>query len=102
MHFNVGNTEGQYFTQWRFDELKDLAGLINEQIGVAEFNLFYDPIQDFHHLAFEYNGHKADIRLYRVFSESVDGKDGWVGCPTNYAYGFVDALCKKLKEPATV
>jgi hypothetical protein len=97
MQFTIGNTEGQYFTEWRFDELRSLASLINERLGVQDFTLFYDQNEDFHHLTFEYNNHKVDVRFYKVFAESVDGINGWVGCPSSGVYNFAYALCAKLK-----
>jgi len=98
LNFKIGNTEGQYFTEWRFDELRHMAQLIHERIGITEFDLFYDPNEDFHHLTFEYNGNKADIRFYKVYSESVNGENGWIGCPRSGSWNFATALCNKLKE----
>ena len=102
MKINIGNKEGQYFTQWRFDELTSLAREFNNRLCVElEFDLFYDPIHDFHHLVFKHNGHDVNIRFYKVYSALLNGKEFWSACPRHSVWEMSGNLVKKLRTPAT-
>ncbi len=103
IEIKYGNHEGQYFTEWRFDVLKDLLNLIIEGpreglniVGISDIELWYDQSEDFHRLAFVYNGHKVGIRFYKVLSYAIDGTDQWVGCPRSKIWEFAIDIRKKL------
>lgn len=68
----VGNTEGQYFTQWRFNILTELAGEL-EKLGATDFEMWYDAYEDFHKLSFLMDGHKYVVRYYKVFAVQREG-----------------------------
>ena len=99
IEFSLGNTDGQYFTQSRFDLLKELAIHLDE-IGVTidEPHLFYDPQADFHHLTFSSNGHSVDVRLYKVFSSFVDQQELWIGCQRSSMFPFAMSIKRKVFE----
>lgn len=94
--FTVGATEGQYFTPWRFDELKDLAKIIAPRLSVYNFGLHYESRGDFHHLTFEYAGRKIDVRLYKVFAYTIDGVDAKVTSLRSDAFDFVYYMVRRL------
>lgn len=62
----IGNTEGQYFTQWRFDLLKEVAEHVNAHVPISNVKLWYDRNQDFHMLEFDADGHHFTARLYKI------------------------------------
>lgn len=72
MNITVGNTDGQYFTEWRFDHLRGLASMLGESI--VNPHLYYDPCEDFHILTFSINGHEILVRYYKVFTVLIDGE----------------------------
>lgn len=75
MNITYGNSQGKWFTQWRFDLLKEVAEGVNQRFGVIDFNIYYDEYHDFHHLTFELNSVKVDIRFYKRLGVSFDGVD---------------------------
>ena len=96
-----GNREGQYFTEWRFDELRYLLNILTGQtplgqLQIPEAKIYYDSQQDFHHLEFSCNGHNVNVRLYKVFSANIDGTDAWVGCPRRAVHDFAISIRRKL------
>jgi hypothetical protein len=99
MEIEIGNQSGPYFNQRATDEvMKPLAELIKDSIPAAEqFKLWYDNVEDFHHLSFRANGKLVDIKVYKGMSYTVDGKDGWVGCPTYQRYSFVESIAKAVR-----
>ena len=99
-----GNREGQYFTEWRFDLLKELLGYVmngpipgtSEPIQIDDANIWYDAQEDFHRLIFKACGHQVEVQLYKVFSSKVDGEEHWVGCPRNQIWEYALSLRRKL------
>lgn len=75
MNFTYGNKEGRYFTQWRFDDLENLAGEIAYIFRVDDFHLWYDATKDFHLMSFDCFGHKMTIRYYKVCNVIVGGEN---------------------------
>jgi hypothetical protein len=78
-----GKLEGQYFSQAKLDQvLIPLAEQIFRSFRVAEMpeikeiQIFYDQAEDYHHAAFEIDGHKIDIRYYKVLACTIDGERG--------------------------
>jgi hypothetical protein len=98
--FTYGPLEGQYFTQWRIEELKDIAASIHERMPEAtDFKLWYDPNQDFHHLSFTVNGKLFDIRYYKILGLEVDGRDDRWLCQMSYFHSHGLPSLKKLAYP---
>lgn len=101
---NYGNREGQYFTEWRFDLLKELLGRIvqgpmpgtSESVEVENAQIWYDAEQDYHMLSFRTRGHRVEVRFYKVFSTKIDGEDHWVGCPRNQVWEHSLSIRRKL------
>ncbi len=62
----VGHASGEYFTPWRFDELRKLVKLLSEQTNAMSFVLYYDEREDFHCLDFTDDGHEYTVRFYRI------------------------------------
>jgi hypothetical protein len=83
MNFTYGNLEGPYFSPGRIKTLEELAGIIQERMGVSDFHLRYDPREDYHYLEFAYCGIQIGIRYYKVFAVLYDGVDapGWFAMP---------------------
>lgn len=106
----VGKTDGQYFTQWRLDFLRDLVPDIERQLGPLDFLLYYDSYSDFHHLHFTYRNKAVSVRFYIRLSGNIitieEGKiinrqEHWVGCPSYQSFEWINSLCRKLKTGAT-
>ena len=86
-----GHMSGQYFTQWRIDMLKELLDAIiysyrdpevtEPLVSLSNVKIWYDEPNDFHMLSYDAGGNHIEVRLYKVFSSKINGKDGWVGCP---------------------
>lgn len=103
MEITYGNREGQYFTEWRFDLLKEILNHVHfgpipghsQVLDIQNPHIFYDQNQDFHHLTFEAGGKSVNVRLYKVFSVTIDGKNGWIGCPTYQQWEFSNYLRKE-------
>lgn len=100
-----GNIEGQYFTQWRIDTLNELIYHVVYLFGetptvqVSDVQIWYDAEQDFHRLSYTAAGNKIEVRLYKVFSSTINGVDGWVGCPQYNQSGFARHL-REHSRPA--
>lgn len=98
-----GKMTGQYFTQWRIDVLEELLRYVISDQGekvlleVTDPVLWHDEGSDFHRLDFKANGKIFEVRLYKVFSVSIDGKDGWVGCLRGMIYDFAKYLREKAR-----
>ena len=81
-----GNMEGQYFTQWRIDLLKDLLQRIVYAYGstplitIERPRVWYDAEQDFHRLEYSVQGKHIAVRFYKVFAAEINGVQGWTGC----------------------
>ncbi|RDJ35702.1 MAG: hypothetical protein DWQ19_12860 [Crenarchaeota archaeon] len=76
MEFKIGSTEGLYFSQHRFEILKQLAEILAGRfydIPVENPELWYDQREDFHYLKFFSNGHEVVIQYYKVFGVTIDG-----------------------------
>jgi hypothetical protein len=104
MDITYGNREGQYFTEWRFDILKDLLNLIHtgpcpphtETVELAEVKIWYDAREDFHRLSFQARGHLVEVQLYKVLSSKIDGKEHWTGCPRSNMYEYANSIRREL------
>lgn len=70
----IGNQEGRYFTQWRFDELRGIAAYLSQH-GITNFEMWYDAFEDFHKLSFVKDGIKYIIRYYKVFVLYKEGNE---------------------------
>jgi len=87
-------------TQWQIDLLQELLGEIthgplpgtSELLSVRDANIWYD--QDYYRLSFSARGHQVKVRLYKVFAAEIDGKEHWIGCPTNQLSRFSLSLRK--------
>lgn len=103
MNVTYGSREGQYFTEWRFTLLKELLDLvhtgqvsgISKVLEVENPQIFYDQTYDFHHLTFQANGKSLNVRLYKVFSVTIDDSMGWTGCPQGHIHSFADYIRKQ-------
>lgn len=95
MIISYGNLEGPHFTQWRINELMDLAQIINRRMGIQCFEIYYDPQGDFHHLVFEAFGVKVDVNYYKNFPIYWDGErdENW---PVQGIYDVVNKVRRKL------
>ena len=72
---NYGNLEGQYFTQWRIDDLVLLANDIFSQIPDANlFQIWYDDKEDFHCMSFSVDDKMVSIRYYKLYRIDVDNE----------------------------
>lgn len=93
----LGNIEGQYFTQWRFEELLYLfRQLLEKRLEMSNVQLYYDAHSDFHCLEFLSHGHQVVVRFYKVFGTTIKGVDQWCGGPRYEVHNFALALKKKL------
>lgn len=100
MEIKYGNREGQHFTQWRFDILRELLERIvsgpcpprSEVVAIESPEIWYDSAQDYHCLRFTGNGHLVEVRLYKVFSSKIDGVDHWQGCPTSNIWEYATSI----------
>jgi hypothetical protein len=100
--FTYGPLEGQYFTQWRIDELQSLASEVEQRLPAAtNFRLWYDPRQDYHHLSFNFNGKLFDIRYYKILGLEIDGVDTQWLCQIHNFYSHGLPSIKKLAYPDT-
>ena len=92
----VGNTTGQWFTEWRFDELRRFLEILTGDMrcSVERPHLYYDANEDFHILTFSLNGHDVLVRYYKVLSAIIDGKMHWQGCPVSGSFN----LAKSIKQ----
>lgn len=72
MKIIYGNTDGVYFSQWRFDELTQLASEIAEIIEVDNWYIHYDTNRDFHMLEFDFDNRHYVIEYYKVFTIYFD------------------------------
>ncbi len=85
MEITYGNREGRYFTEWRFEYLKELLDIIHvgpcpprtEVLEVESPEIWYDPVEDYHRLKFICRGREVQVRFYKVFSYLIDDADGW-------------------------
>ena len=104
MNITYGNREGQYFTEWRFDLLKQLLDLIHtgpcpprtETLEVEDPKIWYDADQDFHRLSFRARGHLVEVQFYKVYSSKIDGVEHWTGCPRGQIYEYAVSIRRKL------
>lgn len=93
-----GNTAGLYFTQWRIDLLVELVdGIIYNYgteplVDLQDIVIDYDPVEDYHRLAFTANNKQFAVRFYKVYSATVDGVDLWIGCPRHKAGEFARTI----------
>jgi len=103
MNIKYGNREGQYFTEWRFDILRELLELFHlgpvpgssQVMEVVDPEIWYDEHDDFHRLKFSSGGKLFEVRLYKVFSCDIDGEKAWSGCPQRLIYEFASSLRKR-------
>lgn len=90
-----GSLTGHYFLQGAIDNfVLPLAEEIQRRFPEVDIQIYYDASADFYHCEFVANGKRFDVRYYKVFSVSIDGKDGWVGCPRGQMHSFVDAIVR--------
>lgn len=69
-----GNKEGPYFTQWRFDKLKDLAeGICLAVPSAANAKVWYDNVHDFHCLDFDVDDKHYHVEYYKIFTVTKEG-----------------------------
>lgn len=69
LQFSVGNTEGKYFSQEKFDLLKSVAHKIfTLNPSATNFHLFYDQDCDWHYLQFDIADKTLLVRYYKVFN----------------------------------
>ena len=73
MNITYGNREGRFFTQWRVDDLVQLAEWINDRLGIVNFYIWYDAEEDFHRMAFWHNNINCTVSFYKVYRLDVDG-----------------------------
>jgi hypothetical protein len=73
MNILYGNQEGRYFTQWRFDELVQIAGWVNDRLGIVNFYIWYDAEDDFHRMSFWVNNINCQVSFYKIFRLDVNG-----------------------------
>lgn len=91
-----GRLEGRFFSPYAIDNvMTPLAKRIEQMFNVV-INVWYDDNADFYHCAFTTNGHKVDIRYYKVLSSYIDGKEGWIACPIYQCDMFLDSLKAKV------
>lgn len=85
VEIEYGCTKGQYFTQWRFDRLTELANELAEFLPATNWRIWYDGYHDFHRLEFDLEGRHYTAQLYKVFALYKDGL-----CPSiTYGRGTV-------------
>lgn len=77
--------------------MNPLAKKLEERMPDVSFVISYDPYWDFYHLIYSVGNRLFDIRWYKVLSVSIDGKDGWIGCPREREFAFIDYLVKESK-----
>jgi hypothetical protein len=93
-----GNLEGAYFSQAAIDHVMvPLANEIMEKLGVETVNVYYDAIADFSHCLFEVNGHRVDIKYYKIFGTTIDGKE-LCCCPVYQQWELVRIIREKVKS----
>lgn len=67
-------------TNWRIKLLEELLELVRElEVEATDVKFWYDVPEDFHRMAFTANGRRVEVRLYKVFSITVDGFSDWTG-----------------------
>lgn len=70
---SYGNLAGKYFTQWRIDDLRELAEKLFSR-KATKLHICYDPAEDYHILTCKINGHDVSVHYYKVFRLTVDGE----------------------------
>ena len=70
-----GSTKGRYFTQWRFEILKELVNTIIIHKGSPEdINIWYDSENDYHMMSCKLSGQDILVRFYKVFGCTINGE----------------------------
>ena len=97
-----GSTDGQYFTQWRFDLLAEFLDDVEkgpanrQQLPIEDAKIWYDKMEDFHRLEFKCRGRVVSVRLYKAFACEIDGHEFWTGCPQSSSQKLALAIRKEL------
>lgn len=91
---NKGNLQGKWFNHGSInDVMLPLATDVFNKFPILEtVDLWYDDVQDFYHLSFTINDKLFDIRYYKAFSVTIDGHDGWYGCPRYEVVAFLNYI----------
>ncbi len=82
-----GSTDGQYFTQWRFDLLAEFLDDVEkgpanrQQLPIEDAKIWYDKMEDFHRLEFKCRGRVVSVKFYEAFSCEIDGREFRTGSP---------------------
>jgi len=99
MDFIIGNTKGQYFTQSRFESLKELAQELQQMnVPMEDVTLHYGPNQDYHHLTFRSGFNVVDVRYYKVLAYKINDVEHWSGCPINGSFNFARNIKLELSK----
>ena len=102
--YQLGNTSGQHFTQWRLDLLEELLRYVasgfhaEKGVPVGNVRMWYDEPNDFHCLSFDSNGHDVLVKFYKVFSSEIDGNRLWQGCPRGQIIEFAASIRKAVSD----
>lgn len=99
-----GNREGQYFSENKFDFLRELLQQVHqgpnpphsEVVEVEDVKIWYDQREDFHRLSFNARGHFIETQFYKVYSVYIDGKEHWVGCLYSNMWELANSVRKEL------
>lgn len=91
-----GNREGVHFSQWKFDFLAQLVKDIHEVIPCHEFQIWYNPTEDFHCLQFQYKNQTVLIKFYKVLTYYINDQVGWQGCLRSQSQDFILSIKRKL------
>lgn len=95
-----GNLEGLYFSQAKIDQvLLPLAVSVSELIPQAsDFEIWYDPHKDYHHLKFAAGGKTFDIRYYKILAFDIDGVPNWARFQVGDTREFVRFIKRILED----
>jgi hypothetical protein len=85
---------GPHFSSMVYVEaMSPLARQILKRVPVeGDIQIGYDSLTGYYHARFRANSHDIDVRYYKVFSYTIDGKPGWQGCPYYQQDAFVDSI----------
>lgn len=83
-----------------FNEIfSPLAHFIHEAVSEsADFEVFYDEENDFHHLKFTVRGIIFDIRCYKILAITIDGKDNGYAWPIERKDDLIKFICESVEK----